>query len=336
MLNDVIKMEEEIFLKGGEFEKRKKPEVDKAWKKLDEFLKLFPFREKPEKINELTPEKIYTSGNKNSFLYWPEFGLKDLGRVGGYSAFYAESARDNVEKFKELLRMIVNDTLSVDQKIDAHWEDIKWWGGDKLIAKKIIFSYYPDRLMPIFKTEDLEYFAKLLKIDFSKGAYDFGKSYEMLSVGQKFEILNKLFTKYKSSTPTFKNWDNLLFAKFLYENFPLERIRTTVREIKPLHSLGILFEPEYEQEVVYLFSVFHRELEFPYIIKIRNEFPDALVMDKNRDAKRIEFEVRASAFMQHGHDKKGCDFIICWENDLENDEDLPPIISLKNLVEGLE
>jgi hypothetical protein len=329
-------MEEEISTKAEEFERTKKADTERAWKRLDEFLKLFPFRKYPEKIDELTPEKIYTSGDKNSFLYWPEFGLKDLGRVGGWSAFYAESARDNAEKFKELLRMVVNDSLSVSQKIDAHWEDIKWWGGDKIVAKKIIFSYYPDSMLPSFKTDDLEHFAKLLKIDFNKEAYDYGKSYDMLSVGQKFELLNKLLMKYKGGMPTFKNWDNLLFAKFLYEHIPLERIRATAREIKPLHSLGILFEPEYEQEVVYLFSVFHRELGFPYIIKIRNEFPDALVMDKKRETKKIEFEVRASDFIQHAHDKKGCDLIICWENDLEGNEDLPSIIALKDFVEELE
>ena len=80
------------------------------------------------------------------------------------------------------------------------------------------------------------------------------------------------------------------FAIFLYKQFPPQRIPPPIRVLKPLHPLGILFEPEYEQEVVYLFSVFHRELGFPYIIKIRNEFPDALVMDKKRNVKKIEFE----------------------------------------------
>jgi hypothetical protein len=333
------KMEEEILRKAEEFERTKKAEIERAWERLEEFLKLFPFRKYPEKIDELTPKKIYTPGKKDSFLYWPEFGLKDLGRVGGFNAFYAESARDNAEKFKELLRIVVNDSLSVSQKVDAPWEEIKWWGGDKTVAKKIIFSYYPDSILPIFKTAELEHFAKhfakLLKIDidFEKEAYDYyDKSYDLLSVGQKFELLNELLMKYKGSIQVFKNWDNLLFAKFLYEHIPPEGIRAA-REIKPLHSLGILFEPEYEQEIVYLFSVFHRKLGFPYIIKIRNEFPDALVMDEKREIKKIEFEVRASDFIRHAHDKKDCDVLICWENDLEGNEDLPLIIALKDFVE---
>lgn len=328
-------MENELPIRPEEFENIKKMEIQKAWNRLDEFLNLFPFRDHPEKIDELTAEKIYTAGDKNTFFYWPEFGLKDLGRVGGHSAFYAESARDNAEKFKELLKKVVDNSLSLSHKIDP-WGDIKWFGGDRTIAKKIIFCYYPKDIIPIFSTTDLKHFANIFKLNFKKEAYDYyTKSYDMLSVGQQFELLNKLLLNIKNNKPEFKSWDNLLFMKFLYEYSPPERIRVTAREIKPLHSLGILFEPEYEQEVVYLFSVFHRDLDFPYIIKIRNEFPDAFVMDKSRNVKRIEFEVRASDFIQHGHDKKGCDFIVCWENDLEN-EDLPPIISLKNFVEGLE
>ena len=121
----------------------------------------------------------------------------------------------------------------------------------------------------------------------------------------------------------------------MYNFFPPDRIPSTARGREPLHPLGILFEPEYEQEVVYLFSVFHRELGFPYVIKIRNEFPDAIVMDKKKGVKKIEFEVRASDFILHKHDKHGCDFIVCWENNLESNKDLPQIISLKDFVKEL-
>ena len=329
--------EEEIITKAKEYEKVNRANIEKALEKLKRFLKAYPFRDQPDDIDLLVPDKIYNPGDKQTFLYWIEFGLRDLGHIRVGSALYAENARDNPEKFKELLRTVVNDSLSISQKIDAHWEDIKGFGGDKTIAKKILFCYYPEKVLPIFKTDDLEHFAKNLRISFQKEAYEvYGKSYEMLSVGQKFEILNKVLIEFRNSIPEFKKCNNLLFARFLYNHFPPQRFPTPIKEIKPLHPLGILFEPEYEQEVVYLFSVFHRELGFPYIIKIRNEFPDALVMDKKRNVKRVEFEVRASDFIQHKHDKKGCDLIICWENDLEGDEDLPPIIALKDFVEELK
>jgi hypothetical protein len=326
---------EELITKSKEFEKKSEKNLKQAWAKHREFLKIYPFREHPEEIELLTPEKIYNPGG-DSFLRWIEHKLMDLAHLRVGSALYAESARDNPDRFKELLKTTANDSLSVQEKIDSHWEDIKGFGGEKTIAKKIIFCYYPDKMLPVLKTGDLEHFATQLGIDYMKKAYDsFGKSYEMLSWGQKWEHLNGLLIEYKNKEIGAKKWDNLQFNFFLYDTFPPERIPSPSKSVVPLHPLGILFEPEYEQEVVYLFSAFHRELDFPYIIKIRNEFPDAIVMDKKKDVKRIEFEVRASDFIQHKHDKKGCDFIVCWENDLEKREDLPSIISLKDFIKEL-
>lgn len=105
------------------------------------------------------------------------------------------------------------------------------------------------------------------------------------------------------------------------------------REIEPLHPLGALSEPECEQEVVYLFAGLHRDLGFPYVLKLRTDFPDAVVINKNRQIKNIEFELRASDFAQRGHPKDGCDFVVCWENDLEEPiEGMPEILSLKEFV----
>jgi len=330
-------MEEEIKNKTKEFREKFEPKVAKAWRKHKKFLELFPFRKDPENIELLTSEKIYNPpGDKTTFLYWIEFGLKDLGHLRVGSALYAENARDNLVTFKALLHQVVNDSVPIAGKIDAHWEDIKGFGGDRTIAKKIVFCYYPQKSLPIFKTEHLEHFAHEMKLDFKKEAIDlFGKAYDILTTGQKFEVLNSLLLKYRNSNSEIKNWDNLLFSRFLYEYFTPEKIAIAGRETKPMHPLGILFEPEYEQEVVYLFAVFHRELGFPYIIRLRYEFPDALVMDKKRNPQRIEFEVKSSDFIQHKHDRKGCDFIVCWENDLENTEGLPPIIALKDFVEEL-
>lgn len=324
---------EELVTKAKEFETRDERVIKSASEKHKEFLRLYPFREHPEEIDLLTQEKVYNPGAGNYFFLWIEQRLKELGHLRIGSAIVWESARDNLEKFKELLRTAVDDSISICQKINSHWEDIKWFGGDKMIAKKIIFCYYPEKILPIFKTEDLEHFANQLQIDFKKLAREsLGKSYEILSLGEKFEHLNNILLEFKNRETEIEKWDNLSFARFLYDTSPPPQIPPPLERVEPLHPLGILFEPKYEQEVVYLFSAFHRELGFPYIIKIRNEFPDAVVIDEKKDIKRIEFEVRASDFIQHGHDKRGCDFIICWENDLESIGDLPQVIPLKEFI----
>jgi len=58
-------------------------------------------------------------------------------------------------------------------------------------------------------------------------------------------------------------------------------------------------------------------------------------MDKKKDIKRIELEVRTNDFIQHKHDKKGCDFIVSWENGFEKREGLPSINSLRDFVREL-
>lgn len=329
---------EEIIEKAKVFENNieAKRIVEKAWQQQREFLKLYPFREHPEDIDLLTPDKIYSPGKEDYFFLWIEHKLKELGHLWIGSAAVWENAKNQPDKLKELLKIAVNDSFSLSQKIDAHWEDIKGFGGDRHIAKKIVSIYYPEKVVPIFRTEDLEHFANKLNIDFKKEALEqYSKTYDMLSVGQRFELFNNLLLRLKNKVEEFKKWDNSFFMRFLYENFRPPRLPTEVRPIKPLHSLGILFEPEYEQEVLYLFSVFHRELGFPYIIRIRNEFPDAIVMNKNKEVKRIEFEIRASDFLAHRHEKRGCDYIVCWENDLEEEQskDLPEVISIKDSIE---
>gem|GEM_PF-4978489 len=54
-------------------------------------------------------------------------------------------------------------------------------------------------MLPIFKTDHLEHFASCLQIDYIQGAHSkYGKSYNMLSIGQKCELLNgMLFTVFK-------------------------------------------------------------------------------------------------------------------------------------------
>jgi len=57
-------------------------------------------------------------------------------------------------------------------------------------------------------------------------------------------------------------------------------------------------------------------LGFPYIKIFQTAFPDVIVIDEKRKEARIELEVLASDFKNHGHNPDGCDYIIYWENDL--------------------
>lgn len=74
-----------------------------------------------------------------------------------------------------------------------------------------------------------------------------------------------------------------------------------------------MFEPTNEQGVVALFCSQLQSSGWE-IIAIGVPFPDA-VMRKNGEEWRVEFEFKARNFIQHAHDFRECDLIICWQND---------------------
>lgn len=84
---------------------------------------------------------------------------------------------------------------------------------------------------------------------------------------------------------------------------------------------GIVYEPINEQGVVLLFAAICNDLGFR-IEGVRTKFPDALLIRKNNKGTfskcLAEFEYKASNYKIHEHPIKGCNLIICWENDWQN------------------
>ena len=83
---------------------------------------------------------------------------------------------------------------------------------------------------------------------------------------------------------------------------------------------GLTHAPVNEQGVVFLFGMVSRDLGF-VIEALQQGFPDCegkVCVDPKKSQwrrARIEFEYRASSFREHAHDPKGCDLVVCWEND---------------------
>ncbi len=180
-----------------------------------EFIKLYPFKDHPEKIDALRKTDIYNPGHKPYFLYFIEFGLREFGNIRVGQALYAQNARDNIDKFKKLLKIAVNDSISLAEKVDAPWEEIKFFGGDKHIAKKIIFLYNQSEAFGIYKTEHLEHFASIIMEDYKYKSNKFDKNYDELTLGEKFEYLNNIILNFKNDIVK-NDMDNVSFMHFLY------------------------------------------------------------------------------------------------------------------------
>ena len=99
-------------------------------------------------------------------------------------------------------------------------------------------------------------------------------------------------------------------------------------------TIDLLFEPVDEMGVVYLFAKHHRELGFPFIVKLRRMYPDVIAIDTKGERALIELEFRSSSF---NHDPKGCDYIVCWIDDLEDElkKNLPKIIDLRKSLSNI-
>jgi len=301
----------------GKFRK----EIDAGLELLRQFREKYSFKDDPNSIDRLTPDDVYKKGG-DYFFRWIEFRLRPLGSIAIGSAAVYHNICDQLEKFKNLLHIAIDPNKSLAQKVDAHWENISGLGGDKHIAKKII-SCYDDRILPIFNTKDMRYLISEL-----------GETIDLpsknMSTGQEYEHLMNVLLKAKEKIPETRDWDNPYFSAFLYETFPPQRTGFGPRlpHQEPLNQLGLLFTPQTHDEILFLFSKLHGKIGFPYIIRIQPGYPDVQALDDNKKQKRIE--VVASQF---NHDKKGCDVIVCWENDLQEvPEGWPKIIQLKDYL----
>ncbi|HET9184283.1 MAG TPA: hypothetical protein VFP59_19345 [Candidatus Angelobacter sp.] len=86
---------------------------------------------------------------------------------------------------------------------------------------------------------------------------------------------------------------------------------------EPLSLAPMATAPTNEAGVMFLFATLARELGF-VVLKVQKGFPDCEVLRRLPNGKwqrvRVEFEFASRNFVLHGHDVKGCEMIVCWEN----------------------
>lgn len=196
----------------GKFGKSRKyrRKVEHVLRLLTQFKQSYPLKDNLESISGLRAEDIFNEG-KDYFFWWIVYALKDFGYVGGYPTAFRNASK-NLSQFKELLRTAVTDEKTLAEKVDAPWENIKGMGGDKILAKKIICCYNDD-VLPIFKTDDLEFLFKKLT------NRNLPLNYYSMSLGEQYQFLNQELLKVKENCGETKNWDRVFFMWFLYVTY---------------------------------------------------------------------------------------------------------------------
>jgi len=316
--------------------------VKRCLERYEEFIKKYPLRERPEMIDGLKPEDLYNPGARNYFFYYVEHYLRCWAALPAVGDMPWKSAVDNIDVFKSLLKKVVDPNVRVSAKVDAdEAKKIPWWGGDRIIVKKLVSLYDPDRAVPMLSTNYIEKVVEALKIGElleEESKKMFGKSYEGLSVGERYEVFSKVMIDVKDAVPELKDKSNVLLMMVidqgLLEKEKGEKVKKV--EVKPLSLPPLLFEPRYEAEALVLFAKYHDKLGFPYVLRLSpSEYPDAILIDEDRNVVRAEFEVRASDFRVHKHDPSKVDYVICWEDDLKEDDELRDKVKIIELKSAL-
>ena len=83
-----------------------------------------------------------------------------------------------------------------------------------------------------------------------------------------------------------------------------------------LEGAPMRFAPQSELGVVFLFSRLAKKYGLR-VDTVQGGFPDCVAYQKTQGKEnkiRIEFEFKAKNLKIHRHDQKGCDWIVCWEN----------------------
>ncbi len=87
------------------------------------------------------------------------------------------------------------------------------------------------------------------------------------------------------------------------------------------------------EEIIFVFARIFSALGFEHVIKVRQGFPDCICYQEGKEV-GVEFEPYLSSFRIHitkQDDLNSCQFIICWEDDLEIYDSLIAEIKAKHI-----
>jgi hypothetical protein len=101
----------------------------------------------------------------------------------------------------------------------------------------------------------------------------------------------------------------------------------------PMVTGALACGPTNENGVIYMFGTLAERLGF-VVMKVQTEFPDCEAFrhigDNRWQHVRIEFEYQSRNFLKHMYDPKGCDVIVCWE---DNWKECPlEVVELREII----
>jgi 5-methylcytosine-specific restriction protein B len=182
---------------------------------LDEFQKLFP----KEKLKNLTlNEYAFGAGENNSFCWWLEYALWELGLYSGYATKFLIFWKKELDSYSKhgFLKNIENDDEAMKNLAEQLFnvannknlpEAMKCLGNGFIL--KILSTYYPNDYFPINNESCINNALALLGVDASGLNFiDKNKKLQETFITKKIEL--------KADVTNFE------FMRFLFDNFDLK------------------------------------------------------------------------------------------------------------------
>lgn len=222
----------------------------------EKFIEKFPI----DKLGQMTLEQyaLGTEKYKDSFCYWLETELKDLGDIHGSAAtkfgvYYGKKQPDNTVKWR-WNKWTENDFDVIRNEIVAlvkagstrDYTAIENNRLSPMLKGKILASYYPEDYINVFSYEHIKYFLQ--------------KAFGVFSYPNHFEA-QELLHRMKTKIDFVSKWSNLKLAYFLYTAYPdvkiadKEEINTETPqiisgELIPIEAKNQYFEVERQRSSV--------------------------------------------------------------------------------------
>lgn len=174
-------------------------------------------------------------------------------------------------------------------------------------------------------------------------------------VGERFRALMKAHQKESEWADVLKiiaAWEGRTTAegRRKMQASPSERVihdepqpRRKIRPDRPIYGppsmlCGLRYDPVNEAGVMYVFGRVADKLGFE-VERIQTAFPDCEALREVSPGKwqrvKIEFELFSRNFLEHQHDPKGCDIIVCWIHNWPECPEHIEVIELRRIVRGM-
>lgn len=186
-------------------------------KKFEELRRSFEKRFPRNKLSQLKPDG-YVQGKRNeeSFCYWVEWKLADLGNIQGtpakkFGVFYSKkkSSFQFTKEFKSRensFDAVLNEITSLlDAAENNDIAGVQSAKVSPMFKGKLLFLYFPKKFLNIYSVRHIDHFLGQLRLN---------------EPGSELDLISKreLLVKFKNSDEVMKDWSMFEFHDFLYKS----------------------------------------------------------------------------------------------------------------------